>query len=295
MKEPLIYIDRTTGELREEKVYHGTLLNFLYQNPFGKIFAHLISGNALFSRFYGWLQNFSFTKRKIAPFVKKFGINANEFELPIGAYPSFNAFFTRKLKREVRPLAKGFILPADGRYLFYQNLAECDSFVVKGKKFLLSELLKDGERAKAYLKGTMVLIRLCPSDYHRFHFPCDCTPTAPRLINGPLYSVNPIAIKQWIDLFTLNKRMITELKTQEYGDILFIEVGATCVGSIHQTYTPEIPYKKGDEKGYFSFGGSSIILLFQPGKIQIDSQLLTNSSQFIETLCFFGQNLENNI
>lgn len=293
MNEPLIYIDRKTSALCEEKVYHGNLLNFLYLNPFGRILAHFLAGNPLFSRFYGWLQNFTFTRRKIAPFVKKFGIDSSEFELPMEAYPNFNAFFTRKLKKEARPLGNGLIAPADGRYLFYENLEECDSFVVKGKKFVLNKLIEDEKLAKNYLKGSMVIIRLCPSDYHRFHFPCDCIPSEPRLINGPLYSVNPIAIKQWIDLFTMNKRMITQLKTQEYGNILFIEVGATCVGSIHQTYTPGIPYKKGDEKGYFSFGGSSIILLFQPGKIQIDSQLLTNSSQFLETLCLFGQTLEN--
>ncbi|MCC5832744.1 MAG: phosphatidylserine decarboxylase [Chlamydiales bacterium] len=293
MKNPLLYIDRTTGETKQEAIYGESVLRFLYGSAFGRFVAKILSSTPLFSRLYGWWQTLSFTKSKIAPFVKKYAIDSAEFEKPLNAYPSFNAFFTRKLKPGVRPLADGIVLPADGRYLFYQNIAECDGIVVKGKKFELAQLLQDRELADAYQEGSMVLARLCPTDYHRFHFPCDCLPGESRLINGTLYSVNPIALKQRIELLAENKRMMSRLQTEKYGEILFIEIGATAVGTIHQTYIPRRPYKKGDEKGYFSFGGSSIILLFQPGTIQIDPLLLNNSSQNIETLCLFGQALES--
>lgn len=291
--KPLLYIDRRTGETKQEGIYGESALRFLYGSTFGRFVAKIISSTPLFSRAYGWWQTLPLTKRKIPSFVKKYGIDSSEFEKPLDSYPSFNAFFTRKLKPHARPLGNGIVLPADGRYLFYQNIEKCDGFVVKGKKFDLAQLLRNRETAENYREGSMIIARLCPTDYHRFHFPCDCLPGEARLINGPLYSVNPISVKQRIELFAENKRMVTSLRSEHYGEILFIEIGATAVGTIHQTYIPGKPYSKGDEKGYFSFGGSSIILLFQAGKIQIDPYLLNNSSQNIETFCLFGQSLES--
>lgn len=295
MSDPILYIDRQTGQLKEEKVYGGAILAFLYGSRSGRFLASLIAFFPPISKFYGWWQSLPITKRKVLPFIENFHLDVSEFETPPERFDSFNAFFIRKLKPASRPLAEGVILPADGRYLFYQNAHDCEGFFVKGKKFTLATLLKDEKLAQTYQFGTLILARLCPTDYHRFHFPCDCTPSAPRLINGPLYSVNPIALKQNIEILAENKRKITQLKTDFYGTILFIEVGATNVGSIHQTYTPNHRYKKGDEKGFFSFGGSSIILLFESDRIKIDQTLLINSSQHIETLCLFGQSLESKI
>ncbi len=292
MKSPIRYIDRQSGEERIEKVYCEPAIRFLYGSAFGRFFARIVAGVPLFSKLYGWWQSLPLTKRKIAPFVKKFELDPSEFALPLSAYSSFNAFFTRKLKPDARPISSGLILPADGRYFFYQNIATCAGFIVKGKKFSLARLLGDPALAPSYANGSMILARLCPTDYHRFHFPCACTPGPSRLINGPLYSVNPLATRERIEILAENKRMITRLQTKERGEILFIEVGATNVGSIHQTFTANKPYNKGDEKGYFSFGGSSLIVLFQPGQIEIDPCLLTNSSQGIETLCLFGQSVE---
>lgn len=232
------------------------------------------------------------TKKKIAPFITKYRVDPTEFEKKIEEFTSFDDFFTRKLKKKQRPLSQGIIIPADGRYLFYQNIDQCDGFVVKGKKFTLEKLLCSEKLARKYRSGSMVIARLAPCDYHRFHFPTACLPSPAHLINGLLFSVNPLAVQQNVALLTENKRMITHLKSQKYGTILFIEIGATMVGSIHQTYTPHQPYNKGDEKGYFSFGGSSIILLFEPGRIQFAPDLLAHSSSHMETLCRFGQSLE---
>lgn len=292
MKEPIQYINRTNGEIHQEKIYFEPALRFLYGSPIGKICSKLLASFPFFSKFYGWWQTFPLTKRKIKPFVKKFNLDPLEFEKPLEEYSSFNDFFTRKLKPSARPLSNGLVLPADGRYLFFQNIEKCEGFFVKGKKFSLDMLLNNEQLAQKYRRGSLVLARLCPTDYHRFHFPCDCIPGSPVLINGPLYSVNPIALKQKIEFLAENKRMITHLRTKQYGEILYIEIGATNVGSIQQTYTPNQSYKKGEEKGFFSFGGSSIILLFQEGKIQIERNLLKNSEKKIETLCQFGQSIE---
>jgi phosphatidylserine decarboxylase len=207
----------------------------------------------------------------------------------VNEFRSFNDFFIRKLKPESRPIdpAKdSAVMPADGRYRFFQNIGEVDGFIVKGEKFNLNKLLGNQELSKRYANGTMVMARLCPIDYHRFHFPVNCVPGPSRLINGFLYSVNPIAVKQNIHIFTQNKRMITELDSPEFGKVLFIEIGATNVGTINQTYEVNFPYQKGDEKGYFSFGASALIILFEPNRIHLDPDL-TQQSEF-EILCKMG-------
>jgi phosphatidylserine decarboxylase len=230
--------------------------------------------------------------------VQKFGVDEKEFLLPIEAFNSFNDFFIRKLKPEARPIVGGSdmaVLPADGRYLVYPNIAEADGFVVKGKKFSLKDLLQCSTLAKRYEMGSMVIARLCPTDYHRFHFPCNCIPSAPFEIKGDLHSVNPLALRRRIEILSHNKRACTLLETESFGKVAFIEVGAMCVGSIHATYTPNAPYNKGDEKGYFSFGGSSLILLFEPNTIVFSEDLIAASKQKMEVLGLMGQSLGRSV
>jgi len=294
MKDPIYVIDRQTGQKKQEKVFCEWVLSFLYESRLGQCLVKRIARASFLSSFYGWWQQLAITKGQIAPFVARYKIDVSEFEKPIDQYSSFNAFFIRKLKPEARyitPDKSTAIIPADGRYLVYQNIDLCDGFVVKGKKFSLTHLLDDPKLAKKYEKGSLVIARLCPTDYHRFHFPCDCIPGPSRLIQGFLYSVNPISIKQKIERLTENKRTVTELKTDQFSTLLYVEVGAMCVGSIHQTYTPSQSYEKGREKGYFSFGGSTIILLFEPNQIQLDKDLIINSLHHIETVCLMGQSL----
>ncbi|MCH9626301.1 MAG: Phosphatidylserine decarboxylase proenzyme [Chlamydiales bacterium] len=293
MKKKIYYIDRQTGEKKQERVYYEKTLHFLYGSALGRFFTNIIAHIPFFSQLFGWWQSTRWTRHKIAPFIQKYGVKTEEFAEPATSFTSFNAFFVRKLKKQARPISSGAILPADGRYLVYPNCETVDGFVIKGKKFSLKKLIGNADLANKYAKGALVIARLCPSDYHRFHFPLTCTPSAPRLINGPLYSVNPIALQQNLEIFSENKRVITSLETERHGKVLFIEVGATNVGSIHQTYIPNQTYQKGDEKGFFSFGGSSILLLFETSAIQFADDLIKNSAQHIETLCLFGQSLEN--
>lgn len=296
---PIVYIDRQTGQTCTEKVYGGKALGFLYGDDwlskvFGAPLLHLLSRFPFFSAFYGRMQNSSWSKKKVAPFIKNFDMDPREFLQSPESYTSFNDFFTRKLKVEARPIATGkdvAIIPADGRYLFFQNINETDGFIVKDQKFDLASLLGSAELAKEYTHGSMVIARLCPSDYHRYHFPIDCVPGETHLINGWLYSVNPIAIRKNIHIFTQNKRTLCLLESKEFGQVLFLEIGATSVGSIHQTYTPDTPQAKGDEKGYFAFGASSLILLFKPGCIVFDEDLLAATAKGQEIRCLMGQQM----
>lgn len=292
------YIDRITGKETEEKVYGEKILHFLYEKNqplnslIGTPFAHFLSRNAWISAAYGYWQKCGITKSKIKPFIDKFQVDPSEFLNPVEEFCSFNDFFIRKLKPDARPMAgTEAVIPADGRYRFFPNISQTDGFVVKGKKFNLAELLQDSVLAQRYENGSLVMARLCPSDYHRFHFPFDCIPEESKLINGWLYSVNPIAIEQNINIFTENKRSLCSLNSELFGKVLFLEIGATNVGSINQTYKPNSIQLKGAEKGYFAFGGSALILLFEPGRIQFAEDLIKLSRYGKEIRCLLGQPL----
>lgn len=296
---PLRYIDRQTHQEVTEKVYGEFFINLLYGSSLlskilSFILVPLFSRWIFLSKLYGALQKSRCSRRKIIPFIQKFQVDSSEFLDHIESYQSFNDFFIRKLKTSARPITPGeeiAILPADGRYLVYENIAQEDGFFVKGQKFDLKTLVQSSELANLYSSGSMVIARLAPVDYHRFHFPTSCLPTASQPISGKLFSVNPAALKKHANILAENQRMITKLKTPHFGTILCIEVGATYVGTIHQTFTPEEPQNKGAEKGYFSFGGSSLILLFEPGRIQFDADLLQASRRRIEMLGKIGQSL----
>ncbi len=290
----ITYIDRKTGQKCIEKVYGHKALSFLYgdgilKGLFSKALLPLLAHIPFFSHFYGYLQKRPASAKKIAPFIEAYHIDSSEFLQE--QFRSFNEFFIRKLKPERRPIVSDpniLAAPADGRYFVYPQF---NQFLVKGQEFSLHTFLSSIAFAHRYKEGAMAIIRLCPVDYHRFHFPCDCIPSKARLINGPLYSVNPIALRKRLAILSENKRMITELETEHFGTVLYIEVGATSVGSIHQTYTAERSVRKGEEKGYFEFGGSCIVLFFEKGRILFDSDLLANTRKGFETRLNFGESL----
>ncbi len=299
MPKSIHYIDRTTKKRCLELVYGANALKLLYGDNFvsrclGAPLAYSLARIPLFSALYGRCQKSPASKNKIIPFIKAFAVDPSEFADDISSFNSFNDFFIRKLKPTARPIANDpavAVIPADGRYLFYQQLDQIDGFIVKGEKFDLGSLLQDDALAANYAKGSMAIARLCPTDYHRYHFPVDCLPGESRLINGWLYSVNPVALKKNIHIFTQNKRTLCTLDSQRFGKVLFLDIGATFVGAIHQTYTPHQPQAKGAEKGYFSFGASSLILLFPPNTISFDQDLLAATAQQIEIKCLMGQSM----
>lgn len=291
----IYFKDRETDAIIKEKVYGKFFLEALYGNRFlFHTILPIISKVPFFSKLYGKFQKASSSKKKILPFIENYQVDQTEFLEPVQNFSSFNDFFIRKLKPECRPIAKGndiAILPADGRYLVFPDISRVEGFYVKGKKFDLGLLLQDDALFDLYKRGSLVIARLCPVDYHRFHFPCECVPEKSRRINGPLYSVNPIALRKSISILSENKREITLLKTEGFGDVAYIEVGATYVGSIKQTYVPNTLCPKGEEKGYFEFGGSCVILLFQPNTIEFNEDLVESSEKHIEVKGKIGQPL----
>ena len=285
------YYSSLSGKVETEQVYGEGFLRFAYENPLGKMALHLFIKRPFFSHWYGWRMNQPQSQKKIAPFLAHYGLDPEEFADDVGQYRSFNEFFYRKLKPSARPIDAAHdsvVFPADGRHLAFANASEISSVFVKGQSFDLAQLLGSEELASRYEKGALLLSRLCPVDYHRYHFPVAGIPQAASLINGPLFSVSPIALRQNLSYFWQNKRSITAIATPHCGTVLMLEIGATCVGSIHQTYAAGQAVAKGDEKGYFAFGGSSTILLFEPDRIEIDPTFLTRSQEGMETYALMG-------
>jgi phosphatidylserine decarboxylase len=199
-------------------------------------------------------------------------------------FNSFNDFFTRKLKNTARPVDTNStvaVSPADGKILAYANISNSD-FIIKGYRFDLFSFLNNARLAQKYRDGTLVIIRLAPFDYHRFHFPISGRVSPVTRIDGDYYSVSPLALRKMTEIFCLNKREFTILSNPMFGDVVMTEVGATLAGSIIQTYTGNLA-KKGEEKGYFKFGGSTVVLLFEKNKIRIDEDILSNTLKGYET------------
>ena len=198
MKKPdLLIYDRQKKTLFKEKIYGSRILHLLYDHRTlcRRTLASFFAKTPFCSYLYGLMQNTRASRYKIGPFIKNYGINTQEFDNQ--GFTSFNAFFIRKLNPSARPISKApLVAPADGRYLVVRNLHKSEGFFIKGQKFSLLELLKYDEKAhKRYKNGSLVIARLAPPDYHRFHLPMQATPCEPILENRFLFSVNPIALK----------------------------------------------------------------------------------------------------
>jgi len=292
--EVIEFFNRYTGKVEREQVYGAAWLNWTYGNPLGKLALEAVAKRAFFSRWYGWRMDLPASKEKVLPFIKEFGVDVSEFAAAPESYQTFNDFFYRKLKPTARPVdvaADSVVFPADGRHLGFQDVSQVDGVFVKGQRFDVKALVGDAKLAERYAKGTLVLSRLCPVDYHRFHFTAGGVPSETKLLNGPLYSVNPIALKQRLAYLWENRRWLTVLKTEQFGDVLLLEIGATNVGSAVQTYQAGKAVVKGDEKGYFKFGGSSTITIFEPGRIKLAKDLVENSRQCRELYARVGDGM----
>ena len=173
----------------------------------------------------------------------------------------------------------------------FPNVDTADGFYVKGMKFTFAELFGDAAPAREFAGGAMVISRLCPVDYHRFHFPVAGVPSEPKLINGSLFSVSPIALRRNVGYLVQNKRALTLIEGTRFGRVAMFDVGATCVGTIKNTFIAGRPMGKGAEKGHFTFGGSCVITVFQKGRIRLDEDLAAQSESHIETYARMGDRL----
>ncbi|ATD53773.1 phosphatidylserine decarboxylase [Clostridium chauvoei] len=286
--------NRNTQSYEVEKVAGENYITWSYESPIGKSLLELLIKKKFFSKVYGSYCDTKFSKGKIDTFIKNFDIDMNLCNQNVNDFNNFNDFFIRTLNTDARPINTNpdiLTSPGDGRLLAFTNIDTNQLVQVKGITYSLSELLADNDIVKKYEGGVCLVLRLCPTDYHRFHFVDNGTPLKTTFINGNYYSVNPTALERIPKLYCQNKREWSVFKSDNFGDIIHVEVGATCVGTIVQTYTPNNPVKKGDEKGYFKFGGSTTILFFEKDKVKIDSDILEQSKLGFETKVIMGETI----
>jgi len=288
--EPIEYIERSTEKVKTEKVAGERWLRWLYNNPIGELSLDALVKRKFVSEWYGGRMDSPYSKEKVANFVKEYEIDLSIAEKQ--EFESFNDFFTRKLKPEARKIDTNknvLISPSDGKLFAYANIENQD-FIVKGYKFNIFEYLQNDSLAELYKNGSLVIVRLCPTDYHRYHFPVTGTVINKKEIDGDYYSVSPIALKKRIEIFCLNKRNYCEIKTQNFDNIIMSEVGATMVGSMVYTFN-NYNIEKGQERGYFKFGGSTVVLFFKNNQITIDKDLLLNTKNKLETEVEMGERI----
>jgi len=289
--------NRRENKMDIEKVYGDGAVKFAYGNPIGRLLAPFIASK-MFSQFYGKSQDSVKSGQKVAPFIKNFHIPIEQYqkgslqENPIEtSYRSFNEFFIRKFKEGQRtfttnPQEMGAF--AEARYFAHASMTDELTVPVKGSMLRAVDLIADAKIAQDFIGGPLMIARLCPVDYHRYHYPDDGKTLKSFTVAGDLHSVNPLALKYRQDIFIKNERRVSILDTEHFGKLAYIEVGATCVGKIVQTFDESKPFKKGDEKGYFLFGGSTVVLCGEKGKWLPSQDILDNTKQGIETYIQLG-------
>jgi phosphatidylserine decarboxylase len=287
-RAPTRFRDRESGEIREERVFGGGSLHWLYGTRPGRALTDRVLVRPALNAAYGLWQRGPWTRRKIRTFVDTLGIDPTEAELPLDAYTSLAAFFARRLRpgtRPIDPTPEHLIAPCDGRLLAFRGGADA-ILPIKGQRVSLLALSGDARRAEAFRGGDALVYRLAPADYHRFHFPESGVASEPLSAGKLLHSVHPIALAGGAPSFS-NRRTITTLTTARFGDLLLIEIGALLVGRIVQTYRPG-RVTRGEEKGTFEFGGSTVVVVAKAGAIAIDDDLVDATREGLETFVKMG-------
>jgi len=273
------------------------MVKFAYATPIGRLLGPVIASKML-SKLYGKSQDSLNSAKKVAPFLKNFNIQIDQYqkgsfkENPVEtSYRSFNEFFIREFKegqRTFTPNDDEMGAFAEARYFGHESMTDDLNIPVKGSMLRAVDLIGDGELAKDFIGGPLMIARLCPVDYHRYHYPDAGKTLKAFTVPGDLHSVNPLALKYRQDIFIKNERRVAILETEHFGKLAYIEVGATCVGKIVQSFDESQPFNKGDEKGYFLFGGSTVVLCGQKGKWAPSEDILTNTKAGIETYIQLG-------
>ncbi len=291
LNAPIQFYNRGTGEVETESVYGEGFLRWAYGNPLGRLTVAVAVKRLWFSKWYGWRMDQPKSREKVAPFIREYGVDVSEFADSAESYGSFNEFFYRKLKPEARPVDRHperAVFPADGRHLGIQDVGAADTFYIKGQRFDLAAFIGDAALARDFSGGSMVISRLCPVDYHRYHFPVSGQAGKVRILPGSLRSVSPLALRRQLSILWENRRARTLIDSPEFGKVIVMEVGATCVGGMHSTFVPgEI--EKGADKGYFSFGGSCVTTIYQKGAIQLDRDLVEQAALGREVYAKMGE------
>ncbi|KAF1829696.1 hypothetical protein BDW02DRAFT_573728 [Decorospora gaudefroyi] len=294
--------DRLTGQINEERmsVYVRLGIRLLYKG--------LKANNMEKKRIRKLLRSLSFKQGRkyddpastseIIPFINFHQLDMSEVLLPTEQFKNFNEFFYRALKPGARPCSapedpRVIVSPSDCRTVVFNTMDAAQAIWVKGRDFTIERLLGDAypQDVKRYQGGSLGVFRLAPQDYHRFHIPVDGVMDEPKTIEGEYYTVNPMAIRSALDVYGENVRVIVPIDSVAHGRVMVICIGAMMVGSTVITRKKGEQVKRAEELGYFKFGGSTLLLLFEPGQMTYDDDLVDNSNSALETLVRVGMSI----
>lgn len=274
-------------ELIEEPEVGAGAIRFAYGNPFGRFLAKTILCRKFVSNTYAAWQRSGLSKKKVQKFMAQYHISTEDCTTQ--EFPNFNAFFTRQRKDYVNQTAENELPAIADSKLTALPVSAGSRFHIKGVPYTTEELLEDKALAAEYRGGLCLIFRLSPDDYHRYVYPDSGTQEACCHIKGVLHTVNPIAAD--MKVYRRNARTVQRLHTAQFGDVLQMEVGALLVGKIVNHEEGEAPFAKLQEKGYFAYGGSTVILLLKKDAVRIDEDILTYSAQGIETKVRLGERI----
>ncbi|MDD6024061.1 MAG: phosphatidylserine decarboxylase [Oscillospiraceae bacterium] len=276
------------GTLVEVYDGEGKIIDFLYGSGFGRGLLKVLVAPWV-SNLAGWFLDSGLSRFLVKPFVKKNHLDLSEY--PDRAYGSFNDFFTRTIlpgKRTIAPGEDRLIAPSDGKVTAFP-LEENAQFRIKGSDYTLSSLLRSEKQAERYRGGWGLLFRLSVDDYHRYCYPVSGEKGENVRIPGVYHTVNPRAAEAR-PIYQENTREYTQIRSEQFGNLLMMEVGAMLVGRIKNLHGPG-KVNRGEEKGYFEFGGSSIVLLLEPERFQPDADIVENSARGEETVVKLGESV----
>ncbi|KAJ5475631.1 Phosphatidylserine decarboxylase proenzyme 3 [Penicillium diatomitis] len=294
--------DRITGQINEERmsVYVRLGIRLLYKGIKSKDMEKKRIRRVLksLSIKQGRKYDDPASASQIRDFINFHRLDMSEVLLPLDQFRTFNEFFYRALKPGARPCSapdepRVVVSPADCRSVVFDRMSEATGIWVKGREFSVERLLGNAypEDAARYKNGALGVFRLAPQDYHRFHIPVDGVMGEPKTIEGEYYTVNPMAIRSALDVYGENVRVLVPIDSVAHGRVMVVCVGAMMVGSTVITRNAGENVSRAEELGYFKFGGSTILLLFEEGKINFDSDLVDNSKGALETLIRVGMSV----
>ena len=256
-------------------------LKFLYHNAFGRLILKLLT-NKFVSNIAGFFLSTPLSKPMIKKYINRYDIDLNLYKRK--HYDNFNDFFKRELEEIKRTEDPNDLVSICDSKISVYKISKDLILNIKNSKYSLEELIKEPV-SQEYEDGICIIYRLEPKDYHHYIFNDDGIILSNKKINGKLHTVNPIVYDKY-QVFTENKREVTILKTTHLDQVIQIEVGALCVGRIQNNEIMQ--FERYDEKGYFEFGGSTIIQLIKKDIVNISEEIINNTNEDIETQVSIG-------
>jgi phosphatidylserine decarboxylase len=284
---PVPVWDRREGKLFEEFMDDAPQT---YETRPRRSLRQWLEAQPMYDRLIALYQESPLSTKNIKPFIEKHGIDMSEFK-PV-AYRSYAEFFDREFLPDARPFPTDpNVLPAfaEARYFGWERIEPDQQFPLKGKSLDAAGLLGSKQRAAPFIGGPVLVARLSPVDYHHLHYPDDGWTVEQDRMGKSLWTVTWTALQSKPDIYLVNERAVNVVQTVNFGRLGFVEIGALSVGRIVQKHPFDRPFKRGDEKAVFKFGGSAVVLFGAPGKWRPCDDILAQTKESRETLIRLGE------